>query len=82
MTPVAVAEQERLVPRHSKSAMAEALFSLSQTQRRLAHEAKRNALAAQAKGKDSRFLQYRAESDRLWRAAKFYLRWARDELYV
>lgn len=53
------------------------LFSLSQTLRRLAHEYKRWALADEAEGFLDHYRRHKAESTRLWRAAKWYLQAAR-----
>ena len=54
-----------------------AFFSLSQTQRRLAHEYKRWALADAAEGFLELYERHRAESDRLWNDAKWHLNRAR-----
>jgi len=59
----------------SKSA---AFLSLAKTQRRLAHEYRRWAQEDEAAGRLARCRKYRAESERLWQAAKFHLRHARD----
>jgi hypothetical protein len=50
---------------------ARAWFSLSQKQRRLAHEYKRFALDDEQAGKLERYRINRQRSDTLWRAAKF-----------
>lgn len=52
---------------------AQAWFSLSQTQRRLAHEYKRFALEDEQAGKLERYRLNRQRSDTLWRSAKFSL---------
>jgi hypothetical protein len=54
-----------------------AFFSLSQTQRRLAHEYKRWALEDAAEGFAELYRKHRAESDRLWQSAKWNLQAAR-----
>jgi len=54
-----------------------AFFSLSQTQRRLAHEYKRLALDAKDDGRMVNFEKFKAESDRLWNASKWNLQAAR-----
>lgn len=56
---------------------ADAFLSLSQSQRRLAHRAKREALAAEAEGKLHWYRHFRSESDRLWKSAWWNLRQAR-----
>lgn len=61
-------------------AMFDALFSLSQTQRRLAHRAKREALEAEQTNHFNRYAFMRRESDRLWREAKWHLAWARRHM--
>lgn len=53
------------------------LLSLSQTQRRLAHEYKRWALAEEAAGDWPRYRKFKAESNRLWNEAKWHLQAAR-----
>lgn len=60
-------------------AMFDALFSLSQTQRRLAHRAKREALEWEAKGNHRFYAELRAESNRLWKDAWWHLDAARRE---
>lgn len=60
-------------------AMFDALFSLSQTQRRLAHRCKREALEWAAKGNHRFYAECRAESNRLWRDAWWHLDAARRE---
>jgi hypothetical protein len=57
----------------------QALASLAKTQRRFAHEAKHEALEAVSKGNLARYEMMRAESDRLWQAAKFHLDWAKRQ---
>jgi len=52
---------------------AQAWFSLSQTQRRLAHEYRRFALQDEQAGKLDRYRLNRQRSDTLWRSAKFSL---------
>lgn len=59
-------------------AMFDALFSLSQTQRRLAHRNKREALEWAAKGNQRFYAECQAESDRLWRESKWHLGKARQ----
>lgn len=60
--------------------MFEALFSLSQTQRRLAHQNKREALKYEADGNHRLYLECKDEANRLWRDARWHLRKARDHL--
>ena len=52
---------------------AQAWFSLSQTQRRLAHEYKRWALEAEKLGQLERYREYRKRSDELWQSSKWSL---------
>ena len=59
--------------------MGEALFSLSQTQRRLAHRARHEAMKAEAEGNRRWFVHYTAEHRRLWREALVHLGNARIE---
>jgi len=54
-----------------------AFFSLSQTQRRIAHDYKRRAMAEKAAGDVSRFDRYSAEANRLWAQAKWHLQMAK-----
>ena len=54
-----------------------AFFSLSQRQRRLAHEYKRWALEDAAEGFLELSRRHKAESDRLWNDAKWHLNRAR-----
>lgn len=54
-----------------------AFFSLSQTQRRFAHEYKRWAKAAEAEGDLERYRRFRAESNRLWNEAIWHLQAAK-----
>jgi hypothetical protein len=55
-----------------------AFFSLSQTQRRLAHDYKRWALEDAGRWlPDELYRKHRAESDRLWQSAKWNLQAAR-----
>jgi hypothetical protein len=69
--------QDVLVRRHSREAQREAWFSLSQTQRRLAHRLKRDAIEAEQAGNHARYSYCRTESNRLWREAKTHLYFAR-----
>lgn len=55
------------------SAQIDALLSLSRLQRRLAHEAKREALKWEHAGNRNFYRDCRAESDRLWQEAKYHL---------
>jgi hypothetical protein len=55
----------------------QALVSLSHTQRRLAHQAKAEALKWESAGNALNYRNMRQESDRLWRDAKYHLAWAR-----
>jgi hypothetical protein len=57
--------------------VASALFSLSQTQRRLAHIARREALAHEAADDYRRYAVAAMEARRLWREAKWHLRQSR-----
>ncbi len=59
---------------------AKAWFSLSQTQRWLAHRYRREAFDWEAKGNHANFSTCMAESRRLWREAKWHLRQARLDL--
>jgi len=52
---------------------AQAEFSLSQTLRRLAHAARREAQAWEAQGKYQKFADAMLEGRRLWRDAKWHL---------
>ena len=70
-----------MIPRHSQRATAEALFSLSQTQRRLSHRAREEARKAEAEGNRRWFLYWSCEAERLWKSAKWHLTWSRDEFY-
>jgi len=72
-------KEHGFVTRRSKSALAEALFSLSQTQRRLAHRYRRWAIDAERKGDRPYFLHCQHECRRLWRESKDHLSWARRE---
>lgn len=56
---------------------AAAFLSTSQTHRRLAHRAKREAIQWEAQGHRTNYLSMRLESDRLWRSAKWNLNQAR-----
>ncbi len=56
---------------------ANAFFSLSQTQRRLAHEIRREAMTWEAKGNYQRFADCMLEGKRLWIDAKWHLDRAR-----
>lgn len=55
------------------TSQAQAWFSLSQTQRRLAWEYRRFALEDEQAGKLERYRINRQRSDTLWRSAKFSL---------
>lgn len=57
--------------------LSQALFSLSQSQRRDAHEYKRWSLEAEKNGNMGRASQYRKRSDYLWQSAKQNLHYAR-----
>lgn len=57
---------------------ADAFISLALTQRRLAHQAKREAIEAEHKGDLKRYRQMRAEAERLWVEAKWNLNFSRD----
>lgn len=50
-----------------------AYFKLSQTQRRLAHAARREAQDWEAQGKYQKFADTMLEARRLWREAKWHL---------
>lgn len=65
------------VRRHNREETARAFFDLSQTQRRLAHRYKREALEWEARGHHANYAHCRTESDRLWRSAKWALNQAR-----
>lgn len=54
-----------------------AFLSLSQTQRRLAHRAKTEAMKWLSDGNTFNYHNLRQESDRLWRDAKYHLAWAK-----
>lgn len=58
--------------------MCKRLLSLSQAQRRLAHENKREAMEWERAGELARYRQCRKDSDRLWREAKWHLSWAKE----
>lgn len=79
MTSTHAREDERtvFVPRHSREATRLAFFDLSQTQRRLAHRYRREALEWELRGHHANYAHCRTESDRLWRAAKWHLGQAR-----
>lgn len=68
-----------MVRRHTLRANAEALFSLSQTQRRLSHRARREAQEAEKEGNRRWYIYWTCESDRLWRLAKWHLNWSREQ---
>ncbi len=68
MTPTPAERDERLPTRDTA-----AYLSLSQTMRRLAHSARREALKWEAEGNLKHYTTMRHECDRLWDAAKFYL---------
>ena len=67
-----------LVRRHNRDEMASAYFSLSQTQRRLAHRYKREALEWEARGHMANWADCKLECRRLWGSAKFNLLQARN----
>ena len=56
---------------------ARALFSLSQTQRRLAHKIRREAFDWEAAGHYQNFASCMLEGRRLWKEAKWHLSRAR-----
>ena len=58
--------------------MFEALFSLSQSQRRLSHENNREALKYEADGNLRLYRECRDAAKQFWRDAKWHLRKARD----
>lgn len=70
---------DRVVEKAKDRALEKALISLALSQRRLAHEYKRWALAAEEEGKLERYRSYRSDSDHYWRSAKFHLAWAQRE---
>lgn len=57
---------------------ATAQFRLSQTQRRLAHRLRRDALKWEAEGNHRNYASCILEARRLWRDAKWHLERARD----
>ena len=57
---------------------AEALLSLSQTQRRLAHRTRSEALKWEAEGNHRNFASCMLEARHLWRDAKWHLQRAKD----
>lgn len=59
--------------RHAFFETAKALFSLSQTQRRLAHEIRREAFKWEAAGNYQNFASCMLEGRRLWIDAKWHL---------
>lgn len=65
------------VPRHNRDATRRAFFDCSQTLRRLAHRAKREALEWEARGHHANYAHCRTEADRLWRSAIWHLSQAR-----
>ena len=69
-----------MVPRQNRRLHGEALFSLSQSQRRLAHRVRREAIEAEVADNYRRYADSITEARRLWRDAKFYLAYARREL--
>lgn len=79
MPPAPVLTVDILVPRHSKRATAEALFSLSQTQRRLSHRYRAWAAEAEQNGDLADFGKCTIRARDLWRSAKFHFGWARQE---
>lgn len=56
---------------------AKAYFSLSQTQRRLAHQVRRDALKWEALGNYQKFAACMLDGRRLWQDAKWHLERAR-----
>ncbi|HTV69285.1 MAG TPA: hypothetical protein VMF90_12180 [Rhizobiaceae bacterium] len=66
-----------IVPRRSVLDTALALLSLSQTQRRLAHRYKRDALEYERRGNLPVYREMRSESDRLWNEALLHFYKAR-----
>lgn len=58
----------------SHAAFVANLYSLSQTQRRLSHRARRIAVEASIEGNRHRYLWAVCEADRLWREAKQHFR--------
>ena len=72
-------DQAIIVPRLNVDATARAWFDLSQTQRALAHRYKAAAMRWEAEGNHVNYLHCRTESDRLWRAAKAHLTFARRQ---
>ncbi|MDE2105685.1 MAG: hypothetical protein KGL39_51130 [Patescibacteria group bacterium] len=61
------------------SGFGQALFSLAMMQRRLAHQAKRDAIEAERAGRLDRYLESRKECNRLWHDAKWHLAHVRQE---
>ena len=68
------ARGDGILPRTNMQQFAADVFSLSQTQRRLAHRYRKEALEAEANGNRALYLYCRTESDRLWRNAKRHLK--------
>lgn len=68
---------DELVPRHNREATRLAFFDLSQTQRRLAHRYRREALEWELRGHHANYAHCRTEANRLWREAKWHLEQAR-----
>lgn len=66
-----------MVPMLPREQTARSYLSLSQSLRRLAHRAKREALDWEAQGHHANYVNMRLESDQCWRRAKFYLNQAR-----
>ncbi len=70
-----------MIPRHNRQATAEALYNLSQTQRRLSHRARAEAIEAELSGNYKWFAYYAKEARRLWRDAKWHFEKARREFW-
>ncbi len=70
-----------MIPRHNRQATAEALFHLSQAQRRLSHRSRVEAIEAELRGNYKRFAHYTKEARRLWRDAKWHFERARREFW-
>ncbi len=67
----------RIVPKPAFIETAKVLFSLSQTQRREAHTARRQAIMWEAAGSYQKFADCMIEGRRLWREAFWHLDRAR-----
>lgn len=63
--------------KNHRQSMFDALVSLSRTQRRLAHEAKRQAMKAETEGNLDWYRRFRRDSERLWKEARWHLNRAR-----